>query len=267
MKSTSMKPIMKVALKALPPEYRKAARRTLLRKGASVREYSGDNPAVLQCAIAYNKYGGYCVPMSTYFAPAEHSILSGEVYEQETIDFIAQNCRGGDIIHAGAFFGDFLPALAQACADGARVWAFEPNPHSYRCALITTVINDLGNVTLTNAGLGAEEGQFPMQVTRGAANKVLESDDVGADAEHVIQVPIVRIDDVVPSDRKVTILQLDVEGFEKPALSGALATIRRNKPILILERAPKEGWLDKELVELGYKYAGSACHNTIFSTE
>ncbi len=265
--ASAMDQVLKVARHVLPPKYRGAARRTLLRKGATNREYSGDNPAVLQCGVAYNEYGGYCVPMATYFAPVEHTILSGGVYERETIEFIIQNCRGGDIIHAGAFFGDFLPPLAAACAEGGKVWAFEPNPASYRCALITTLINDLRNVTLSNAGLGSEEGQLPMQVSKGASNKVLDVSPTSTDSSNAILVPIVRIDDVVPDDRRVTILHLDVEGFEKPALRGAMATIERNKPILILERIPHEGWLDEELVALGYKYAGTVHANTIFSTQ
>ncbi|MDZ7845687.1 MAG: FkbM family methyltransferase [Owenweeksia sp.] len=48
------------------------------------------------------------------------------------------------------------------------------------------------------------------------------------DSEGVtIEVDIVKIDDIVPKDREASILHLDVEGFEKQALTGGLETIKK----------------------------------------
>jgi hypothetical protein len=41
--------------------------------------------------------------------------------------------------------------------------------------------------------------------------------------------------EAVPGDRPVSIVQLDVEGHEKPVLQGAQGLIERRRPILILE--------------------------------
>jgi hypothetical protein len=108
----------------------------------------------LHCCIAYNKYGGYCVPMSGVHRPAARRVLAGEVWEVPTIEFMSSRYTGGDIVHAGTYFGDFLPPLARFASEDARIWAFEPNPESYRCARITVEINQLGNVHIMNAGLG-----------------------------------------------------------------------------------------------------------------
>ena len=78
-----------------------------------------------------------------------------------------------------------------------------------------------------------------------------------------VEVKIVSIDEVVPSNRKISIIQLDVEGFEEPALIGAMSTIRMNKPILILENLPSEAWLTDNIFQLGYKIVGDVCGNTI----
>jgi hypothetical protein len=43
------------------------------------------------------------------------------------------NCGKKDIVPAGAYFGDFLPALSN-CGDDVGVWAFEPNVENYTCA-------------------------------------------------------------------------------------------------------------------------------------
>jgi len=70
---------------------------------------------------------------------------------------------------------------------------------------------------------------------------------------------------VLPSDRHIAIIELDVEGFEKPALAGALETIKRCKPILILETLPEEDWLNENIFNLGYRKMGKVHENTILT--
>jgi FkbM family methyltransferase len=266
-----MKLLVRKALRVPIRMARKVLSESRRRKNPAVTRYSGDDPSVLHCCIAYNKLGGYCIPLSSRHRPAAQRILSGDVHEEETIAYMIKSYRGGDIIHAGTYFGDFLPALSRACGD-AKVWAFEPNPENYRCALITTLINDLKNVELTHAGLGAENGPVHMMVSDeggrslGGASRVVESVD-GGHSGHFAKVNIVRIDDVVPPDRRIAILQLDVEGFEKPALTGAASTIKRNKPILILETLPEEHWLAENILQFGYKPVGGVCRNTILRAD
>ena len=228
--------------------------------------------SVLQCCIAYNKYGGYCVPLSSSHRPAAQKILSGDIWEPKIIEFLMSRCGDGDIVHAGTFFGDFLPALSQSSAQGSRIWAFEPNPENYRCAVITACINGLQNVELINAGLGERQG-FLQMVTSNADGKslgggswIIQETEEGS-TEGSIAVEVVTVDEVVPSERKISIIQLDVEGFEKPALAGALKSIRRCRPILILESLPDEDWLSTNILQLGYRIAGEAHDNTILISE
>lgn len=225
---------------------------------------------VLQCSIAYNAYGGYCVPLSSSHRPAARTILAGRIWEPDTIEFLRAHCKAGDIIHAGTYFGDFLPALSRAVDSRAMVWAFEPNPENYRCARITTYVNGLQNVELTNAGLGERAGLLPL-LTRGVhgaslggASRITQAGGQSND-NRSIDVRIVTIDETFPSGRKASLIQLDVEGFERQALAGALATIRRCKPILVLESVPEENWLAQNLGTLGYRLTHRVNGNFVLS--
>ena len=42
-------------------------------------------------------------------------------------------------------------------------------------------------------------------------------------------------------------MQLDVEGHEQQALLGAMLTIARCRPLLILETLPAEDWIEEHL--------------------
>ena len=79
-------------------------------------------------------------------------------------DFMAANCGAGDIIHAGTYFGDFLPALSRALDPDAHLWAFEPSAENFECAQKTVALNGLGNITLMNAGLGARAETLPLRI-------------------------------------------------------------------------------------------------------
>ncbi len=240
------------------------------RRRPKIAVFKGENDSVLQCCIAYNKFGGYCVPLSSYYRPASQSILSGKVYEANTIDFLISNCRNGDIIHAGAFFGDFIPALSKFLAPNAKVWVFEPNSENYLCAFITTKINRLNNVELKNAGLGRTQGSASMRIknsdgrTLGGTSRIISEKD-GNNSQYSEIVEIVSIDAVIPTDRNISILQLDVEGYEKEALMGALQTIKRCKPIIVLENLPEENWLKENILKLGYRISGKAENNKILT--
>ena len=179
--------------------------------------------------VAANRYGHYCVPDPSSWRPASQCVLQGAVWEEKTIEFVRNHAGLGDIIHAGAFFGDFLPALSQALAPGCTLWAFEPNPDNYSAASETCRLNALDNVILHNAALGSKKGVATMKVREGGRaiggmSAIVET--MTAPFDDHISVPVERIDDVV-SNRHISIIHLDIEGYEEPALEHR--TLRLNQ--------------------------------------
>lgn len=76
--------------------------------------------------------------------------------------------------------------------------------------------------------------------------------------------PLLALDDFIPPDRPISILQLDVEGFEKAALRGAETLIRRNNPISIVETPPPTNWVTASLKDCGYSYSGQVSSNSVY---
>lgn len=217
--------------------------------------------------IPENQYGKYHIPEGLENRPASKAVLNGEAYEPQTISFMCNNAGDGDIIHAGAFFGDFIPALSKALHKDAKLWAFEPSPTNFEAAEKTVKLNNLKNVELTNAALSNRDEQVhflthkPDGTPLGGISKFVEQDGPG-----VTRVQAAMLDYTVPLDRKVSILQLDVEGHEKPALKGAYHIVHRWQPILILEYFDEERWLTRTFRGLGYKKIGKLHGNFVFAT-
>lgn len=223
---------------------------------------------VLNGLIAYNKMGGYCTPISSQQRPVVQQILKGRVHEADTIEFIRSNCGKGDVVHAGTFFGDFLPGISSGLSPGAKVWAFEPNKENFRCASITVILNGLTNVILKNAGLGESKSVQKLLVrTPDGTNLGGTSRIVSSEEGTTYSIDIVSIDQEIPSDRHITVIQLDVEGYEESVLKGAMETIRRWKPALILEVESFDytisDWMNENILSMGYHVSQMVHQNIV----
>lgn len=255
------------------PPYRRLRRRlrrlavapTFTRKRPSLLP---QNPNALDCVFAANEHGAYCLPRSSLHRPASRTIRLARVWESATLDLLRSTEPEGDIVHAGTFFGDFLPGLARSRTNGAVIWAFEPNRESYRCAQITTLLNDLDNVVLTNAGLNADGGTAVLETSDrdGLAlggGSHLVKDNSAENQRHTEEVTLVALDEVRKSTRRVAAIQLDVEGHEQEALAGCLNTIQRWRPLLVLETMPDAAWVAANLEALGYEPDGLTDANAV----
>ena len=196
--------------------------------------------------------------------------MRGEVWEEETIKFIINHCKEGDVIHAGTYFGDFLPALSKNCNQDTIIWAFEPVKEHYDCACVTMLINKIKNVRLNNFGLGDKVGSYQMLVGEknvanfGGASKVVDGLEVSSSGLFE-PVNVVRLDKHIPADRSISLIHLDIEGFEQKALEGAMSIIKRDFPILILETLPEDSWLNTNLFSIGYEVQEIILGNTVLS--
>ena len=171
----------------------------------------------VECTLCENAFGRYCVPQSSQHRPASQEVLRGRIWERETIEFMRRHARDRDVVHAGMFFGDFLPGLAPAIAPGRKMFAFEPNPESFACAQWTALLNALTNVVMHNAGLGEAKKSALMRTREngraiGGASHILgEAGDYQSIESDMVSVNLVTIDEILSPDTDVGIIQLDTE--------------------------------------------------------
>jgi FkbM family methyltransferase len=187
--------------------------------------------------IAHNKFGYYCVPLSSAYTITSDTILRGMVHEPSTIDFIIENSNDGDIIHAGTGFGDFLPAISSK--KKSKIWTFEPNPLNFKCTEETIKLNGLKNIELFQCALGDRNYSGKLIIAEngkelGVRSQMLGSQesDKNNDCEFV---EIRTIDSIIPNERKVSLIHLDTEGYEEVILRGADKVIKKNSPLIVLE--------------------------------
>lgn len=146
----------------------------------------------------------------------------------------------GCVIQAGGLIGVWPLVMGRHFE---TVHVFEPDPFNYPvCALNTA---DQQNVIVYPTGLGAEIGSGSM-TGKGVSSRAAR---LGEGDIRMITIDSTRL---VPS-----LIYLDIEGGEVPALEGARRTIATHKPVIGLEdngQGPSGAeWLQREF---GYKVVG-----------
>ena len=196
----------------------------------------------MKSTIAKNQYGLYSIPKSVEYTYTADFILKGGVHEGTTIEYLKS--IGGNIIHAGSGFGDFLPGLK----DCDSVWAFEPNSLMYQSSLETISLNNITNVKLFSDALGNYNGIAKLKVDE----RGIEMGPRSEMSDDGVEVKIVKLDSVIPKDCKISLIHLDLEGYEFQALNGAKEIIERDKPIIVLEIDTRAVDYNNFMSTLGY---------------
>ena len=206
--------------------------------------------------IHKNKFGKYAVPVEVDHRPCVKTIKSSQVWEPNTIKFICENIKNLNMVHAGTFFGDMIPAFSKSTA--GNIYAFEANTENAFCAEKTILLNDLKNVILTKKGLGQKKEKKEFITSLKKNEQFIKAGGSGSfllpESEYITETAeITTIDSVV--DGHISIIQLDIEGYEINALKGAVNTIRKYKPILVLETIdPSDNFFKENIISLGYKF-------------
>jgi FkbM family methyltransferase len=121
----------------------------------------------------------------------------------------------------------------QMALDFQRVWAFEPMPEHRACYEFN--MRNLRNWTLFPFALGDKSGKVHIR-TRTPGS----SGDTGVDLSgNGIEVECKTLDEFDLNE--IDFLKCDCEGFEIFVMRGAVETLKRNKPVVIVEQKPETG--------------------------
>lgn len=158
--------------------------------------------------------------------------------------------HGSVVVEGGANIGTLTLPMLEA---GATVWAFEPNEDAHSC-LIHNCARHLGQL---HAGACGLSDSFYLARLKKESNAGASWICGGGDGEAAV------VDHIDNYGLSPSLIKLDIEGYEVKALNGALDTIARCSPVLIVEvnRAALERAGDSEdallsLIEsLGYRWS------------
>ena len=142
-------------------------------------------------------------------------------------------------VDVGAHVGRYSVRLATHVV---AVTAFDPNPTSRKILLENLRLNGVNKCEVLSFALGSEEGRAHL-IERGGSSRLVQSGD--GDVQ-------VRPMDALNLDPEL--IKVDTEGYEVEVLGGAIETLRRCRPKLLIEVHADSNFADcvKIINEVGY---------------
>lgn len=181
-------------------------------------------------------------------------------FPPEEILFYKRELKPGDVfIDVGANIGFMSAIAASAVGTGGQVHSFEPVPEYY--LKLETLAKDNPNyhIVTNQCALGDTKGTIIINTKKeeniGGSTVVpgLVSEE---SIRERIEVPLITLDAYIKEKgiTKVSVIKIDVEGFEFPVLRGAELVLRQFKPTILCEITPAAySLLDSSVTDL-FKY-------------
>ena len=153
-------------------------------------------------------------------------------YDAMTVELIRRAVRhDSTTVDAGANHGDILRELVRAAPEG-RHHAFEPIPD------LAKRLRKVRGAMVHEVALADYTGEatFHYLPGRDAESSLYERPD-RTDGEHVVELTVqVRpLDAVLDPQERVDLIKIDVEGAQAALLRGAMTTLQRHRPVVVME--------------------------------
>ncbi len=194
------------------------------------------------------------VQMRLYFDSRLAQNIHCENFEWQEREFLNRFLRPGDIyVDVGANIGLFTLIAARCIGPEGRVYAFEPSSRTYERLLENVALNKFDNVSTHKVALSDRAAQLEMTISLDgfdAWNSLAQPIDGKSFAvETITSTTWDAFAEGHDLAGRVTMMKIDVEGWEKHVLAGGAGILSR-------EDAPT---LQVEFTEQAARSANSSC--------
>ncbi len=137
----------------------------------------------------------------------------------------------GVIIDVGTYIGDSILVFKKHFPNN-KVIGFEGTNSNYQMALQTMELNNISNVVVENLALGDKRGTLAISSDSGSGN----SYEFACLSKNIENCKMETLDNYVLEHKidKVELIKVDIEGAEQLFIKGALETIKRDRPIILM---------------------------------
>jgi FkbM family methyltransferase len=170
----------------------------------------------------------------------QHCWERGQFYEREVLQYIYERYQGGTFVDAGSNIGNHTLWFAMYCAD--LVVSIEPVKAMLEWQLENLALNGLDNVRTFNMALSDELGWGEMvKAPENPQAKWPWNLGMWNLQEGRGLTCVVALDNLLSNYniKAVSLVKMDIEGFELKALMGARRLLEREHPALFLEAYPE----------------------------
>uniref|UniRef100_A0A831U6P4 FkbM family methyltransferase n=1 Tax=Geobacter metallireducens TaxID=28232 RepID=A0A831U6P4_GEOME len=193
----------------------------------------------------------------------DREILSKGIFEPESTYWVSHIVKEGmTVLDVGANFGYFTVQFSKLVGTTGQVYAFEPSNHFHRRLTEHLDLNGCTNVTVLKMGLSDVKRDLQLLIDDSTATLYWHDDAKKPVATETIHLE--TLDSYIESTglNKIDFIKIDIDGAEPQFIRGAQKTLRKYRPILLIEFAQlvlmaagsDVPALAKQLKDLGYTF-------------
>lgn len=151
--------------------------------------------------------------------------------------------RGDWVVDIGANVGFYTKRLAELVGNEGRVIAFEPVPETFVLLVNNLESCGISNVTLINTAVSDTTGVVGMTVPTylNTGQRNYYQAHIASSTDSELRVLTVSLD-AMRIPKTIGLIKIDAEGHEMLVLKGMRETLRRDRPLLIVEMNHREVW-------------------------
>lgn len=156
-------------------------------------------------------------------------LRSGQVWEPHILKTIHDYIKPGTIaLDIGAHIGTFTIAMSRAIGSNGIVYAFEPQRKIFRELTKNCELNEVTNVVCHRIAIGDCQQVIEMDKETYPGSEGSTGIGRGGDFAEMRTVDSFNF-------TNVSLIKIDVERSEEEVLNGMVFTVRKNKPVIIIE--------------------------------
>lgn len=156
-------------------------------------------------------------------------VKNGDAWEPHVIELMQEWVEPGTVVlEVGAHIGTHTVPLSRLVGPRGRVYSFEPQRKIFRELHHNLALNGINNVVALRFAVGSGPPRVIEMNPATAGNEAGTGVGAGGDQAELRTLDSFRFE-------RVSLLKIDVEHFENEVLDGAVDTIRRNRPVIVLE--------------------------------
>lgn len=164
-------------------------------------------------------------------------LIHGE-YEPHVTKIFKQHVQTGmGVLDIGANIGYFSIIAASLVGKSGVVYAVEPNTNNVKFIELSKRENDFRNIKIINSAAGEDFDILSLNSSYSNGTTAHLSEDQQTLMKSTV-VACMPLDNLIPADRKIDLIKIDIEGFEYRALLGARRLLSNWHPIIISEFSP-----------------------------
>lgn len=198
------------------------------------------------------------------------SVLSKPIFEGfevDEIEFMQMFLKEGDtFIDIGANIGLFSLMASGIVGDSGKVICYEPSPTTFTRLQENISLNNFRNIEARNIGLSDTNGILKLNISESGyeAWNTFAGNSQDNYFQKAVEVNVSALDDELTGidKSKISLLKIDVEGWEKFVLKGASRFFSDYSPVLMIEFTEANtfsaGYLVQDiydmLQEIGYSW-------------